>query len=70
MGLQESRGKIAGSMRDLMTLWANTKMVWNDANSEKLEKGILHMLEMDVRVTASAMDQMAALLSSIRQQCE
>jgi hypothetical protein len=70
MGLAESRGKLAGSMRDLMALWSNTKMYWNDANSELLEQTILQTLEMDIRTTASAMDQMGSLLTKIRHECE
>lgn len=70
MGLQESRGKLTGGMRDLMALWANTKVYWNDANSERLEQTFLQQLEMDLRTTASAMDQMSALLAQIKNQCE
>jgi hypothetical protein len=70
MGLQESRGKIGSGMRDLMALWSNTQVHWNDVNSHRLEETILRPLEMDVRVATSAMDQMASLLSSIKRECE
>jgi len=70
MGLAESRGKLTGSTRDLMALWANTKVYWNDAISERFEKTILQQVELDVRVSASAMDQMGALLTKIRHECE
>jgi hypothetical protein len=70
MGLAESRGKLGSSTRDLLNLWANTKLVWNDVNSEKLEETLLRQLELDVRNAASGMDQMSALLSGLRHECE
>jgi hypothetical protein len=70
MGLQESRGKIARSLRDLMNLWVSTQVHWSDANSEKFEEKFLRPLEMDVKIAASAMDEMAALLTTIKRQCE
>jgi hypothetical protein len=70
MGLQESRGKIARSMRDLMGLWANTKVHWNDVNSEQFEEKFLRTLEQDVRIAASAMDEMASMLTRIKAECE
>ena len=70
MGLAESRGKLGSSTRDLLNLWANTKLVWSDVNAEKLEETLLRPLEMDIRNAASAMDQMSALLAGIRRECE
>jgi len=70
MGLQESRGKITRSSKDLMHLWSSTKVHWNDANSEQFEEKYLRPLEMDVRIAAAAMDEMAALLTKIKHECE
>ncbi len=70
MGLQESRGKITRSIQDLMALWASTQVHWNDANSEQFDKKYLQPLQMDVRVAAAAMDEMASLMSKIRRECE
>ncbi len=70
MGLQESRGKLSRSFKDLMALWANTKISWNDVNSERFEQTILDPLQMDLRNAAGAMDQMAVLLTQIRHECE
>ena len=69
MGMAESRGKIATSTKDLLALWANTKLQWNDANAQQFEDAILRPLEQDVRSATQAMDQMGALLSSIRREC-
>jgi hypothetical protein len=70
MGLEESRGKIGRGMRDLMTLWSSTQVHWNDDNTKNFEDKYLKPLEMDIKVAAGAMDQMAALLSQIRRECE
>ena len=70
MGLEESRGKLGRGMRDLVNIWTGTKVHWNDENARAFEEKYLHSLEMDVKVAASAMDQMAALLSQIRRECE
>jgi hypothetical protein len=70
MGLQESRGKITRSMKDLMALWSSTKVHWNDSNSEQFEEKYLRPLEMDVRIAGSAMDEMASLLTTIKRDCE
>jgi hypothetical protein len=70
MGLQESRGKLARSMKDLLAQWSLTRASWNDANAERFEREVLHMLEMDLRNAAGAMDQMGALLAQIRSQCD
>ncbi len=69
MGMPESRGKIATSTKDLLSLWGNTKLQWNDANSAQFEEQILRPLEQDVRQATQAMDQMAGLLSTIRREC-
>ena len=70
MGMQESRGKLAHSIKDLLALWAHTKTQWNDANTERFEETFLRPLEIDLRGTAGAMDHMAAMLTQIRHQCE
>ncbi len=69
MGIPESRGKIATSTKDLLALWSNTKVQWNDGNSQQFEEGVLKPLEMDVRTATQAMDQMAGLLGTIRREC-
>ena len=69
MGMQESRGKIATSTKDLIAAWLNTKVQWNDGNAAQFEEQVLRPLEQDVRSATQAMDQMGALLSSIRREC-
>jgi len=70
MGMQESRGKLARSVKDLMAQWSLTRTSWNDINAERFEQQVLHPLEMDLRNAAGAMDGMGALIAQIRSQCE
>lgn len=70
MGMQESRGKLARSMKDLMAQWHMTRMSWNDVNAERFEQTVLHPLEMDLRNAAGAMDGMGSLITQIRNQCQ
>ena len=69
MGMQESRGKIATSTKDLLAMWSNTKVQWNDGNAQQFEEAVLRSLEQDVRQATQAMDQMGSLLTSIRREC-
>jgi hypothetical protein len=70
MAMQESRGKIAGGFRDLQHLWASTQVHWNDARSHEFEEKVFKPLEHDLRTATGAMDQMAALLTQLRRECE
>lgn len=70
MGLHESRGKITGGLKDLTGLWNHTKTVWTDSNADKFEQSFFVPLEMDIRTAASAMDQMASLLTQLKRECE
>ena len=70
MAVQDSRAKLARSIRDLMELWAATKIQWNDSNAQHFEERFLVPLQMDLRSAGNAMDQMATLLSQVHSQCE
>ena len=70
MGVYESRGQLAKSLKDLMDRWAGTKMDWDDVVSERFEERFLAPLEMDLRNATSAMDHMAQLLGQIRRDCQ
>jgi hypothetical protein len=69
MGVYESRGQIAKAIKDLHAKWHDVKMDWNDARSEAIEKDFLERLEINARTAGSAMDQMAILLTKIKNDC-
>ncbi len=69
MGVYEARGQLAKSYKDLMMRWNEAKLSWNDVRAEEFEKKYLEQFEMDMRMAAGAMDQMAVLLSTIRNEC-
>ena len=70
MGVYESRGQLAKSMKDLTDRWSDTKMDWDDVVSENFEKRFLAPLEADLRNATGAMDHMAQLLTQIRRDCQ
>jgi len=70
MGVHESRGNLAKAIKELKLRWLETRAGWDDVRAEEFEKQYLDQLEADLRVTASAMDQMAILLSQVRRDCE
>lgn len=70
MGVYEGRGQLGKSMKELQSVWMDTKTTWKDGNAERFEKKHLHPLEMDLRAAVSAMDVMSQLLSQIKRDCE
>lgn len=70
MGISESRGQLARSLKDLLGQWAEAKTQWQDAMSAGFEKTYLDPLELDARNAASALDHIAAILHQARSECE
>lgn len=70
MGVYEGRGGLTKATRELLLRWQDTKSNWQDAVADQFEKKYLEMLEKDVKTAVGAMDQMAALLSRIRNDCQ
>ena len=70
MGVYESRGQLAKSLKDLTGRWSDTKMDWDDVVSQRFEERFLAPLDVDLRNATSAMDHMAQLLSQIRRECQ
>ena len=70
MGLHEARGTLAKAFKELMLRWAETRAQWDDAQAEQFEKTYLMNLESDLKVAASAMEQMAILVHQVRRDCE
>ena len=70
MGMHEARGTLAKSFKDLMTRWRDTRAQWDDAQAEQFEQTYMLNLESDLKVAASAMEQMSALLNQVKRDCE
>jgi hypothetical protein len=70
MSVHEARGTLAKAMKELMTRWADVKGNWDDVQSRAFEETYLRNLESDLRVAASAMDQVAQVLHQVRRDCE
>ena len=70
MGVYDSRGQLAKSLKDLTGRWADTKADWDDVVSQRFEERFLDPLEADLRSAAAAMDHMAQLMGQIRRDCQ
>jgi len=70
MGMHEARGTLAKSFKDLTNRWRETRAQWDDAQAEHFEQTYLLNLESDLKVAASAMEQMSVLLGQAKRDCE
>ena len=70
MSVQDGKSLLNKALKDLMFRWADTKSQWKDVMAENFEKNRLGPLEMDLRSASGAMDNMAAILSKVRRDCE
>ncbi len=70
MGVYEARGSLEKGMKELLVAWAHTKSSWDDAMSRNFEEKFLVNLQMDMRNTVGAMDQMGVLLHQAYHDCE
>jgi hypothetical protein len=69
MGLHEGRGQLADAMKKLKWHWTLTRGQWTDEVAGEFEEAFLVTLESEARDAMAAMDQMAALLNRLRQDC-
>jgi hypothetical protein len=69
MGVHESRGQLGKAIKDLTRRWAETKSVWDDPVSRRIEEDLLRPLEADLRNAVGAMDRVGVLLATIRREC-
>lgn len=69
MGMHEGRAQLAEAMKQLHRRWLDAQFSWNDSRSKDFQENVLQPLEKDIRAALGAMDQMAALLSRIQQDC-
>jgi pyruvate/2-oxoglutarate dehydrogenase complex dihydrolipoamide acyltransferase (E2) component len=70
MGLHEARGMLAKGMKDLANRWRETKVNWDDAQSDAFEKRYIETVEGDMRTAMTAMDHLAVVLAQIERDCE
>ena len=69
MGLYEGRGQLGKLIKDLQLRWHETRMNWDDEQARRFQERFIDTLEQDLRIALSAMDEMAAILSQIRNDC-
>jgi hypothetical protein len=69
MGVHESSGQITKALKQLLIAWDETRAMWDDAKSREFEERFLLPLRMEIRNSAGALGEMAALLDQIRRDC-
>ena len=69
MGLYEGRGQLGKLMKDLLLRWHETRLEWDDQQAKHFEARFLTPLEHDLRTAIGAMDEMAVLVSQVRNEC-
>jgi hypothetical protein len=70
MGMAEGRGVLRKAMNEMQMHWTETKSQWNDGNASAFASRFMTEWEGDAKKALSAMDQMSAILSKIKQDCE
>ena len=70
MGMQEARGTLSKAFKELTLRWNEARARWDDVQAEQFETTYLQNLESDLKVAASAMDQVSVLLHQVHRDCE
>ena len=70
MGLYEGRGQLGKLIKDLRLRWHETRMNWDDVQAKRFEERYIEPMDQDLRAALSAMDDMAGILSQVRQECQ
>ena len=70
MGLYEGRGQLGKLMKDLRDRWRETRMNWDDEQARRFEERFIAPMEIDMRAAISAMEEMAAVVSQIKHECQ
>jgi hypothetical protein len=65
-----SRARLAHATRDLVVAWESAKPKWRDARAAEFEKRFLEGLPEAAGAAIGAMEELAALLGRVRQDCE
>ena len=69
MGMQEGRGTLRKSVKELMMHWAETRSQWSDGNAHQFEERFLAMFNQDAKQAVSGMDAMAQVIQRIKSDC-
>ena len=69
MGVDQSRGRLQHSYKELMARWEEANAFWDDRVSREFNETYLEPLEPRIRATMEAMEDMSELLRKIKRQC-
>lgn len=70
MSMAASLARLTRANKDLTRQWAVVRRQWRDAPAARFERDFLDPAMMDLRQAASAMEQMGAVISRAKRDCE
>ncbi len=70
MSMQPYQARLAGITRELLKNWQHTQTVWKDSRATEFGEKYLTELFSSVETTHIAIDQLDAIISKIRKDCE
>lgn len=70
MALYEAGGQLSKGLRQLLNLWDEVRMGWDDAQAHEFEEKYLVPLQNDLSSAIRAMAHMSTLVEKIRRECE
>ena len=65
-----SSSNLAQAVKSLTIAWENTKASWNDAKSDEFERQYIEVLPGQVAQAMAVLEELDALLTKIRSDCE
>ena len=70
MSATGSKGRLAGSSKELALKWQETKNYWRDERSAEFERKYLQELFVGVDKAISVIEKLDELLKKVRSDCE
>ena len=67
---EEGNATLAQAIKDLSQKWEHTKAYWRDVKTDEFEHNYLERLPNLTACTATAMDEISALLRKVHNDCE
>lgn len=64
------RGQLYDAQKSARTRWESTEEVWHDATRQEFEQQLWEPMDDLVAENLRAMDQLAGILTQVRQDCE
>lgn len=70
MSLNNSRGRLVGTSRELLRSWQETQQYWHDRKAKEFDATYMQPLFDAVENASTAMDDLEKMLKKLRKDCE